>query len=288
MNSKVGIVILTWNGKDLTLACLESVMRLTYPEAMVIVVDNRSSDGTAEAIKKSFGNRVEVIVNDDNLGFSRGNNVGIRRALDRDADYALLLNNDTVVDPELLGSLVAVFRDHPGTGVAGPKIYYEQPPDQIWYAGGSVSLSRGITKHVGIRQKDAGQFDSIREVDYVSGCALMARRDVFEKIGYLDPAYRAYFEDVDFCARARRAGYEIRYAPRGRVWHKISASTGGQLSWRKISQKFRSSLRFYGRYSAPYHWLVIPIFFVFDAVRIGVLVLFGRIRRTRYPRQSAS
>jgi GT2 family glycosyltransferase len=176
-----------------------------------------------------------------------------------------------------------VFRDHPRTGVAGPKIYYENPPNQIWYAGGSVSLARGIVKHIGIRQQDAGQFDSVREVDYVTGCALMAKREVFDKIGYLDPAYRAYFEDVDFCARAARAGYEIRYVPRGKVWHKISASTGGQLSCQKISRKFRSSLRFFGRYAAPYHWLVIPLFFVIDGARIGVLVLLGRIRGARYP-----
>jgi len=286
VNPTVGIVVLTWNGKALTLSCLESVVRLSYANLAVIVVDNHSSDGTAEAIRTRYGNRVEVIVNETNLGFSRGNNIGIGRALDRGAEYVLLLNNDTVVDATLIESLLSVFVDQPRTGVAGPKIYYENPPDQIWYAGGRVSLARGITQHVGIRQKDVGQFDSVRQVDYVTGCALMARREVFEKIGYLDPAYRAYFEDVDFCTRAERAGYDIRYVPRGMVWHKISASTGGQVSWRKISQKSRSSLRFYGRYAAPYHWLVIPLFFVVDGVRIVALILRGRIRG--HPKQSAS
>ncbi len=286
MNPTVGIVVLTWNGKALTLSCLESVVRLSYANLAVIVVDNHSSDGTAEAIRTRYGDRLEIIVNEANLGFSRGNNIGIERALARGVEYVLLLNNDTVVDSALIASLLSVFRDHPRTGVVGPKIYYENPPDQIWYAGGRVSLARGITRHVGIRQKDVGQFDSVREVDYVTGCALMARREVFEKIGYLDPAYRAYFEDVDFCVRAKRAAYEIRYAPRGMVWHKISASTGGQVSWRKISQKFRSSLRFYGRYSAPHHWLVIPFFFIVDGVRIVALVLRGRIRG--HPKQSAS
>jgi GT2 family glycosyltransferase len=276
----VGIVILTWNGKALTLACLESVVALDYALLDIIVVDNNSTDGTVESVEQAYGDNVHIIVNEENLGFSRGNNIGIRRALERGAEYVLLLNNDTTVGPNLIDGLLSVFATYPGTGVAGPKIYFASPPARIWFAGGKVSLAKGLAKHIGIRQRDLGQFDSVREVDYISGCALMARRDVFAGIGFLDPSYRAYFEDTDFCMRAKRGGFEIRYTPTAVVWHKVSSSTGGQLSRRKIFQKLKSTLRFFGRYSSPYHWVIIPVFFVLDVLHIVLLVLLGRIRNT--------
>ena len=275
----VCIVVLTWNGKALTLDCLQSLSSLTYPNTHTIVVDNASQDGTSQAIRDTCGDQVTLVVNDHNLGFSGGNNVGIDRALDVGADYILLLNNDTTVDAQLIDHLVGGFTA-PDTGIVGPKIYYADPPDQIWFAGGEVSLSRGTARHIGIRRRDTGQFDSIREVDYISGCALMAKRDVFDRVGKLDASYAAYFEDTDFCMRANRSGFRILYVPAGRVWHKISSSTGGQLGARKIKLKLRSTLKFFCRYASLRHWLTIPLFFTFDVIRIIILVSVGRIRNT--------
>jgi GT2 family glycosyltransferase len=277
-NPKVAVVVLAWNGKSLTLACLESLEALRYENATVILVDNASTDGTAAEVRKAFGARVAVVENRENLGFSRGNNIGIRKALDEGADFVLLLNNDTVVDPALVGSLVEVIAGSDKIGIVGPKIYYASPPDKIWFAGGEVFLSRGLSKHIGIRETDTGRYDAIRDVDYVTGCALMARREVFETIGYLDPAFVAYYEDTDFCMRARRAGFRVVYVPAGKVWHKISASTGGQLGRAKISRKLRSGLFFFRRYASWYHWLTIPFFFAADVVRVVFLVAAGKIR----------
>ena len=273
-------MVLAWNGKPLTLECLDSLAALRYENASVILVDNASADGTADAVRKAHGDRVAVIENEENLGFARGNNVGIRRALDEGADFVLLLNNDTVVDPALLDRLVEVIAGSDEIGIVGPKIYYASPPDRIWFAGGEVLLSRGLSRHIGIRERDTGRYDSIRDVDYVTGCALLARREVFEKIGYLDPVFAAYYEDTDFCMRARRAGFRVVYAPAGKVWHKISASTGGELGRAKISRKLRSSAIFFRRYAAWHHWLTIPFFFAADVVRVLALVAAGRIRRT--------
>jgi len=273
-------VVLAWNGKPLTLECLDSLAAVRYENASVILVDNASADGTADAVRKAHGDRVAVIENEENLGFARGNNVGIRRALDEGADFVLLLNNDTVVDPALLDRLVEVIAGSDEIGIVGPKIYYASPPDRIWFAGGEVLLSRGLSRHIGIRERDTGRYDSIRDVDYVTGCALLARREVFEKIGYLDPVFAAYYEDTDFCMRARRAGFRVVYAPAGKVWHKISASTGGELGRAKISRKLRSSAIFFRRYAAWHHWLTIPFFFAADVVRVLALVAAGRIRRT--------
>jgi hypothetical protein len=277
---KVAVVVLAWNGKPLTMACLESLSSLRYGNASVILVDNASADGTAAAVRAEFGDRVTVIENAENLGFSRGNNVGIRRALDDGADFVLLLNNDTVVDPALVDRLVEVIAESDDIGIVGPKIYYASQPDRIWFAGGRIYLARAVSKHIGIRELDTGRYDSIRDVDYVTGCALLARREVFEKIGYLDPVFAAYYEDADFCVRARRAGFRVVYAPAGKVWHKISASTGGELGRAKISRKLRSTAIFFRRYAAWYHWLTIPFFFAADVARVLLLVAAGRIRKT--------
>lgn len=277
---RIAVVVLNWNGKALTLDCVRSLLEIQTPNVETIVVDNASSDGSAQAVRESFGDQVTVIVNDENLGFAAGNNVGIQFALGRGADFVLLLNNDTVVDADLINGMLRPFDTNTDVGITGPKIYYHDPPEQIWFAGGEVFLARGVSRHIGIRETDRGQFDDQREVDYVTGCALMARREVFELVGFLDPSYVAYYEDADLCMRARRAGFRIVYAPEGKVWHKISASTGGQVSRRKIVRKLKSTWMFFRRYARPWHWLTIPFFFAADVIRILILVLSGRIRDT--------
>lgn len=282
----IAVIVLTWNGRDLTLDCLDSLSKVTTPGVRVIVVDNASEDGTVEATAARFGARVTVLSNPSNLGYAAGNNAGIRRALDDGADFVLLLNNDTIVDAACVGELARALAATPGAGIAGAKTYYFTPRDRIWFAGGEVSLWRGTARHIGIRETDRGQYDTARDVAYVSGCALMARREVFETVGLLDASYRAYFEDADFCMRAARAGFRIRYVPSAKVWHRISASTGGQLSRRKAAAKLASARRFFCRYARPWHWLTIPLFFVIDVVRIGFLILAGRIRESGPPPQS--
>lgn len=277
---RVAIIVLTWNGKALTLDCLDSLRELDYQNVEIVTVDNASTDGTAEAVRERYGDSVTLIVNSENAGFSKGNNVGIKYALEKGADLVLLLNNDTTVSPVLVDGLVSAFRDAPDVGIAGPKIFYSYPPDRIWFAGGEVFLARGIARHIGLREIDRGQYDKVRDVDYITGCALMARRQVFIQIGMLDPAYGAYFEDTDFCMRARRAGYRVVYTPAGKVWHRISASTGGQLGRRKIMRKLRSTFRFFGKYASPRHWLTLPFFFLSDVIRVLFMVLFGRIGDT--------
>jgi len=286
--ASIAIIVLNWNGRDLTLDCLRSLAAVTTPHVRIILVDNASTDGSADAVREHYGSRVTLIENAQNLGFAAGNNVGIRRALDDGADFILLLNNDTVVAPDFVEHLHKPMLSSPDIGITAPKIYYAEPKNQIWFAGGELSMWRGIARHTGIRETDRGQYDQERDIDYATGCAFLVRRAVLEKIGDLDPGYRAYFEDADFCVRARRAGFRIRYIPAAHVWHRISASTGGQLSRRKAGRKLASSRRFFGRYARPYHWVTIPFFFVLDVIRIGGLVLAGRIRDTNPHTPSSS
>jgi GT2 family glycosyltransferase len=274
----IAVIVLTWNGRDLTLDCLRSLEAVATPGTRAIVVDNASSDGTVAAIRERYGDRIVIIENASNLGFAGGNNVAIRHALAGGADFVLLLNNDTLVAPDFIDELLKPMRGAPDIGITAPKIYYAEPRNQIWFAGGEISLWRGTARHIGIRESDRGQYDRERDIDYATGCAMLVRREVVEKIGELDPAYLAYFEDADFCMRAREAGYRIRYVPGAKVWHRISASTGGQLSRRKAARKLAGARRFFSRHARPWHWATIPFFFAFDVLRIGGLVLAGRIR----------
>ena len=278
MSPSVYLLILTWNAKQTVLECLESVAQIDYDNLHTVVIVNGSTDGTAEALREQYGDRITLIVNPGNLRFSRGNNEGIRFAVEQRADYVMLMNDDVKVDEGIIRELVAVAESDPKIGMVGPKIYYFDPPDQIWFAGGDVLLNRGVVRHRGIRETDHGQFDQVSDCDYITGCAMMVRREVVEQIGVLDPAYLAYYEDTDWCMRARRAGWRIVYAPQARMWHKISASTGGQLTRYKIRHRLRSGLIFFGRYARFYHWLTIPVFFLGDAIRVLGLVLRGRIR----------
>ena len=253
----VYIVLVNWNGREVTLDCLASLSAVVYPNFRILVVDNASVDGSVEAIRERYP-RVEVLAMAENLRFAGGNNAGIRYAMSHGANLLLFLNNDTTVDPRFLNVMVARVNRDAATGVVAPMIYYFDDPDRIWFAGGAISMWTGTMRHLGIREKDAGQFATPRRIDYATGCCILARRTVIEQVGTFDEKYYMYSEDADWSMRVRRAGYNIIFEPQARVWHKLSVSAGGHLSWYKLKNKFLSNLRFFGRYAAWYHWLVFP------------------------------
>jgi GT2 family glycosyltransferase len=253
----VAVILVNWNGKDLTADCLSSLRRVTYTNFRVLVVDNASSDGSVTALQRSYP-EVDILPLPSNRRFAGGNNAGIARALAAEAEFIVLLNNDTIADPEFLTMLVEAFQSDPRAGMIAPKILYHDHPDRLWYAGGEISFWRGTMHHIGIRETDAGQHDVRRETGYATGCCLLTSRTVIRQIGLLDESYFMYGEDADWCMRARNAGYRILYEPRARVWHKVSVSAGGHLSRFKLTQKFISGFRFFARYSRWYHWLVFP------------------------------
>jgi GT2 family glycosyltransferase len=222
MQPTVSIIVLNYNGRDDTLACLRSLEHLTYPNVNVIVVDNASSDGSADAIRAAHP-QMTLIETGANLGFTGGNNVGIRRALDQGADYVMLLNNDTIAAPDTITLMIEVMEADPTIGVSGPMIYYYSAPETIWSAGGQIDWSRGVTAMIGVNEEDKSQFGlTPRRVDFVTGCALLVRREVWEKIGLLDDQFFMYYEETDWCVRASRAGYKIVHVPQAMLWHKIS------------------------------------------------------------------
>ena len=226
---EVCIVVLNWNGREDTLACLESVHRIAYPNTHVILADNGSTDGALAAVAERFPS-VQLIDNGSNLGFAAGNNSAIAAALDGGAEFIFLLNNDTIVDTGIVSAFVQAAHDIPGGGIFGGKIYLHSDPKRLWYAGGywdPRTLSFG--EH-GAGQVDDGQFDKLTETEWVIGCAMFIRASVFRRVGLLEPKFFLNNEELDFCSRAQRAGFTCVFVPAAVLWHKVSASFGGEDS----------------------------------------------------------
>jgi GT2 family glycosyltransferase len=224
---KVTIVILNWNNAKDSLACLHSTEQIDYPNYEILLVDNGSTDGSFEQIKEAFPH-LATLANGANLGFAEGNNRGITHALEGGADFVLLLNNDTSVDPGLLHAFVEAADKHPEAAVFGAKIYIFDEPTLIWYAGGDVSRENGRCFHLGCLDNDLDKkWEEIQETGYACGCALMIRKEAVEAVGLMDPRFFLIWEEVDWCFRLRKAGFGCLFVPAARVWHKISASFEG-------------------------------------------------------------
>lgn len=222
---KVAILILNWNGGQVTLDCLSSLKAVIYPNLEIIVVDNGSTDGSLESICRLFP-ETPILAMEKNLGFVEGNNAAIHLAQSNGADYVLLLNNDTVVAPDFLDKLVAVSEAEDAIGVVGPTIYYYDRPDVIWSAGGAINWERGASQMLNLNETDRDLPDSLPyEVDFVSGCAMLVRTSVIQQVGLLDPRFFAYYEETEWCVRIHRAGYRVLHVPGARVWHRILPET---------------------------------------------------------------
>ncbi len=219
----VSIITLNWKQPRLTIECLDSLAKITYPNFNVYVLDNGSGDGSIEQIKEHLPRlpyRVGLIDSKANLGFAAGNNVAIEKALKEEAAFVLLLNNDTEVAPDFVEPLVETMQSEASIGVTGSKIYYFAEPKRIWSAGG-IFTDSGWTRQLGVNETDTPELNRKKKVDYVSGCAMLVRRAVIEKVGMLDARFFMYYEETDWCARAANAGFSTWYVPQSVIWHKI-------------------------------------------------------------------
>jgi GT2 family glycosyltransferase len=221
---KVWCVVLNWNGADYTLECLAALRTCTYPTLNVIVIDNGSTDDSVSRIKVAYP-EILLLHNQKNLGFAGGNNVGIRYALERGADYIWLLNNDTKPAPDALSALVAKASSADRIGAVASICYYADAPSTVQAWGGSrVNLWIGYSGLSRIPRED-DWFDSL------NGTSILVRRSAWEDVGLLDEAFFVYWEDTEFCLRLRKKGWRIAAAPDSRVLHKVSASTRGNKNW---------------------------------------------------------
>jgi GT2 family glycosyltransferase len=251
-NNKAYIVIVHYNDANILLDCVSSLRNLKCaPYSIIIVNYNRCSD-IALSLQRVIDSRtVQVISHQINMGYAWGNNVGLTKALSQGANYILLLNDDTVVSPDFVDILVEEGERSRDVGILGPKIYYSTEPEKIWFAGAKFDSQNCTVSTYGfdlIGQRD----ESLpMESDYISGCALLIKRETIERIGLLDERFFLYWEDVDWCLRAQNAGFKNLVVPSARIWHKISVSTGGMDSPLRAYHKTRSHL-FFAKLHAPW------------------------------------
>jgi hypothetical protein len=215
----VAIVILNWNGKDDILHCLSTLPRIRYANWSATVVDNASTDGSVEAISAAYPGQ-RLLVMEKNLGFCGGNNRGMQDALARAADYVLLLNNDTELHEEMLDELVRIAESDACIGAVGAKNILMDDHSLVWGAYGELRYDRDLVRLIGSRQPDGPQYTCVKDVDWVIGNGVMMRRSAIERVGGFDESFFGYHEDVDWCERARSAGFRIVYNGHAIIYHK--------------------------------------------------------------------
>ncbi len=239
----ISIITVNYNHSEVTLEMIESLNKISYPNIEVIVVDNCSPDDDPKIIKRKYPN-VILVENPINYGFAAGNNYGLMRAR---GEYVMLLNNDTVVTENFIEPLLDKLEQNPGIAAVSPKIRYFHTPDTIQYAG--YTEINPITMRnfsIGFNQKDKGQYDEDRETAYAHGAAMMIPMEVIKKIGLMSYIFFLYYEEADWCARIKQAGYKIFYVHDSLVYHRESISTG-RLSALKIYYLNRNRIVFMRR-----------------------------------------
>ncbi len=251
MPPRVFIIILQYNHSQDTIKCLVSVGKLNYPNFQTVVVDNASQSSEKDNIRSYIKSQsslqplqghpvsnlqdapVMLLENEKNLGYAGGNNVGIRYALERVADYVFILNNDTTVPPDLLDKLVAVAESNPQVGIVGPAI--KEGDGRVAYFG-KISWLKSELKHayaypsypharLSLAEVIHMQGLALQKKEYVIGAAMLIKREVLEKIEGFDEVYFLYFEDADLCLRAQLAGYKLKIAPETAIYHQVSSTT---------------------------------------------------------------
>ncbi len=269
---KVCILVLNWNRAEDTIECIESLKKVTYSNADIVVIDNGSSDDSVPRIKTIYKD-VKILELESNQFYGGGNNTGLQWAHDHGYDYVAFLNNDTTVEPDFLEPLLAGFESSPRVGMVAPLMCYYDTPDLIWYGGGNVNLWTGIVEHRHIR-KHIDTLDKIpQKTDYVTGCCLMMPTKLAMELGGFDLSFKMYGEDVDLSLRTRDADYELLFIPESKIFHKVSASIGGEFSLLKMKRKLGGLYRLFQKYSKWYQWPVLVLGQLWYLISKSILVL---------------
>ncbi|MEQ8361789.1 MAG: glycosyltransferase family 2 protein [Cyclobacteriaceae bacterium] len=254
----ISIIILNYNQLEVTCEFLNSAKSLTYPNYEIILVDNASSDDPTLHINKYYP-EVHLIVNDKNYGFTGGNNIGMKAAK---GEYFFIVNNDTEVNSNLLEMLLEPFYMDESIGMVSPKIKFYHQPDLIQYAGFTkINPFTGRNKAIGSKERDTGQYDQGGYTNYAHGAAMLVKREVTEKVGMFPDHFFIYYEELDWSAHTKRAGFEIYYQPKAEILHKESV-TMGKESAIKAYYHNRNRILFMRRNSNPFEFLCFLFFLI--------------------------
>lgn len=255
---RICILVLNWNGADDTIECLTSLKNLTYQNAEIVVIDNGSTDESVLRIREKYKG-TKIIEIEQNLYFGGGNNAGLAWAQENNFDYVVFLNNDTTVEPDFIEPLLSGFAFTSNVGMVAPVMCYSANPDLIWYGGGVVNLWTGQIEHRNIRKQIDTLQTTSQVTEYISGCCLMMPTSLATDLGGFDLSFQMYGEDVDLSLRTRAAGHDLVFVPGSKIYHKVSASVGGEFAVNKLKRKFGGLLRIFATHAKWYQWFTIFI-----------------------------
>lgn len=266
---ELSIIIVNYNLRDDLIECIDSLLIAGASLNQIIVVDNCSTDDSVKVLTEKYCQQLTIILAEKNKGYPYGLNLGIPRALENGAQWLLLMNNDVVVASNFLYELKIAVTENPSHSLFAPMILYHEAPDTIWYLGQRVIPGTliGIGSYRG--HKDNGQFSSVFQTDFVHGCTMLVRKNVFEKIGLFDDSELIYGDDADFSWRAHLAGFKMLSVPRAKLWHKI-ALTMGRHKPKTRYLRIKTSIKFYRKYS---HGIQLFMMFIFTTLRAIIIFL---------------
>jgi len=270
IGKNVVAITLNWNGKEFIEDCIDALLSTNYEPLEIIVVDNGSTDGSVRFLKEKFGESILIIENGENFGYSRGFNVGFRKAQKKGADYILVLNNDTVINSNAIKELVNVFELFNDAGFVTGKVYDFYKPNVLQTIGRTFNQKTFDSTHIGSGELDQGQYDDIKVMESIDDVFMMVRKEVIERIGGYDPIYYLYWEETDWLERGKIAGYNIYYTPRAKLWHKGSLSSGGRNNPIKTFWISRNRYLFIWRHGTPQQWNHFLLKQVFYRIPISV------------------
>ena len=271
----VCVIVTAWNQIDKTIPCLESVLAQTYGNLSVLLVNNNSTDDTVEQVSSKFP-QVDILDLPKNLGPTGGYNAGFRQALGKGFDYIFLLNNDTLLAPDCVEKLIEEAQTSPEIGLVMPKIYYAFEPQRIWSVGGWANPWNLEIVRPGDNQIDKGQWDKPTDIDDAPFCAVLLTRKILEDVGLPDEGFFLYYEDLDFCRRAKLNGFRLRLQPSAHMWHVVSASSGGSDSPGERYWMARSSIRYFRKHTRLLRWPIVIFWRTGSAIRTSLRLLSRR------------
>jgi len=241
INPKVNILILNWNGSHILNNCIQSILKSTYNNYCITIIDNGSSDDSINNLIEN--KKIFLIKIGKNLGYSSGYNYAFKKIKNNKDDYYLLLNNDTILNEETIGHLVDSMKIYGENNIYGPNILNNND-GRNWFCGGSINLINGIPYHIGINSIDSFNIYKTREVNYISGCCMLISKKLISNLNGFNEIYKMYFEDVDLCIRSKRFGAKCYYVSNSTIKHLISYSLGGSFSLKKYLIKVMSLIKF--------------------------------------------
>lgn len=228
MSRKVAVILVNWNSFQLTADCIESLAQMVYKDFDVIVVDNGSLDQSGQRLKEKYSNII-LIQSDSNLGFTGGNNLGMKYALEQEYTYQILLNNDTFVKVDFLTILVEYMDKHPAIGAIQPLIYFNHDRKLVWNGGSYFNNWLGYAYTDNYNKPLQPGSNCIKDVDWITGCAFFTRTSILKEIGLLAENLFIYYEDVDLSFRIKQAGYQLRFHPASIIYHIAGMSNKNKI-----------------------------------------------------------